>query len=337
MNILITSHFFYPSLGGIETVTELLALYFSNSGHSVRVITQSPTTDYDDKTFPYIVIRNPSLCSLLSNFNWSDVVLQNNLEARQLWPLLIFRRPLVISIHTWIRTSAGVRGLLQYFKLLLLRLADQLIAASDSLREDTAKRAQVVGNPFNDSLFRVLPDVSRSHSIVFLGRLVSDKGVDMLLKAFAGLPTNNWRISLIGDGPERSILEQLANDLGILKYVDFLGSLQGDQLVHQLNQHEILVVPSRWKEPFGVVVLEGLACGCAVLASDGGGLPDAVGPAGLLYRHGDIVDFQSKLWNLMVSSDLREALKAKSEPHLLKFRQNTVCRSYLDILMLASL
>ena len=49
-------------------------------------------------------------------------------------------------------------------------------------------------------------------------------------------------------------------------------------LVNQLNQSEILVVPSLWSEPFGIVALEGLACGCALLASDAGGLPDAVGP-----------------------------------------------------------
>ena len=51
-------------------------------------------------------------------------------------------------------------------------------------------------------------------------------------------------------------------------------------MVEELNRHEIMVVPSRWNELFGVVALEGMACGCAMLVSDGGGLPDAVGYAG---------------------------------------------------------
>jgi glycosyltransferase involved in cell wall biosynthesis len=102
--------------------------------------------------------------------------------------------------------------------------------------------------------------------------------------------------------------------------------------VQALNQHEIMVVPSRWREPFGLVALEGLACGCVVLASDGGGLPDAVGSAGLLFRRGEQADLQAQLGRLLSDSSLREQLRARGTGHLRAFQQEVVCNRYLSIL-----
>ena len=106
----------------------------------------------------------------------------------------------------------------------------------------------------------------------------------MLIKAFSNLENRNWSLTIIGDGPHRDYLENLALSYNIIPHVNFKGFLKGDVLVEELNRHEIMVVPSRWNEPFGVVALEGMACGCAMLVSDGGGLPDAVGSAGLQFK-----------------------------------------------------
>ena len=332
MNILITSHRFHPDIGGIETITEILAHHFTAAGHAVRLITKSSGDTISDQRFPFAVLRRPSPLQLLASVRWADVVLQNNLEVRQLWPLLICNRPLVISLHTWIRTLSGERGGLQRLKLLALRAADQLIACSDAVRLDSDQQATVIGNPYNSNLFRILSGTSRQRSIAFLGRLVSDKGADLLLQAFAALQPTDWHLSVIGDGPERVALDRLCADLGVSHSVDFLGALQGEAFVQILNQHEILVVPSRWREPFGVVALEGLACGCVVLASDGGGLPDAVGTAGLLFRRGDQADLQAQLGRLLSDSSLREHLRDRATGHLRAFQQEVVCNRYLSIL-----
>ena len=332
MNILITSHRFYPDIGGIETITEILAHHFTAAGHLVRVITKSSGDTISDEQFPFAVLRRPSPFQLLASMRWADVVLQNNLEVRQLWPLLICNRPLVIALQTWIRTVSGDRGGLQRLKLLALRAADQLIACSDAVRLDSNPQATVIGNPYDSNLFRIVLGPPRQRSIAFLGRLVSDKGADLLLQAFAALQPTDWHLSVIGDGPERAALERLCADLGVSHSVDFRGALQGEVLVQSLNQHEILVVPSRWREPFGVVALEGLACGCVVLASDGGGLPDALGTAGLLFRRGDLADLQGQLGRLLSDSSLREHLRDRATGHLRAFQQEVVCNRYLSIL-----
>jgi len=79
-------------------------------------------------------------------------------------------------------------------------------------------------------------------------------------------------LTIIGSGPEEYSLRKLADDIGITGQVSFLGVKRGEESARLLNQHEILVIPSRWEEPFGIVSLEGIACGCVVIGSEGGGL-----------------------------------------------------------------
>jgi glycogen(starch) synthase len=87
-------------------------------------------------------------------------------------------------------------------------------------------------------------------------------------------------LKVIGEGPCRNDLEERVRKLGLADQVEFLGAIVGEPLVNILNRHKILVVPSSWNEPFGIVALEGIACGCMVIGSSGGGLPEAIGPCG---------------------------------------------------------
>lgn len=333
MNILFTSHRFYPDIGGVETVSDILAKSFVNAGNSVRVLTNSKgNSTYDKQIFPFDIIREPSTTDLVSAYYWADLVFQNNLEVRHLWPIIFIRKPLVIALHTWIRSVDGKRTLRHLLKRLSLYLASTVVSCSEAIRQDTFLKSIVIGNPYRDELFRIDPCISRDQSIVFLGRLVSDKGVDLLLRTFASINRPDWKLSIIGDGPELSRLKKLASSLKILNLVTFLGPLQGKNLVRELNRHEIMVVPSLWREPFGLVVLEGLAAGCVILASDGGGLQEATGSAGLLFKRGDQTDFIKKLRTLIDDVQLRFHLRSLAPIHLSKYSQKSVCMHYLDVL-----
>lgn len=333
MNILITSNRFYPEIGGIETISEILVRYFADAGHSIRVVTQSSgDLDEDRRLYPFPILRHPSAHVLFDCYRWADVVLQNNIEIRQLWPQFFFRRPMLIALHTWLRSSSGRRRLIDRVKQLFLFLAKHVVSVSHAIRRDSFHDSVVIGNPYRNRVFRTVKGIKRDQEIVFLGRLVSDKGLDLLLTSFADLNSLNIRLSIIGDGPERRTLEHLASELGISANVVFRGSIKGEALVHELNRHQIMVIPSRWREPFGVVALEGLACGCVVLASDGGGLPDAVGPAGLLFKRGDQADLTRKLRLLLQDDNLRSSLRRNASDHLLRFQEVQVCSQYLALL-----
>ena len=333
MNILFTSNRFHPDIGGIKSISDILARYFVEAGHSLRLVTQSAgDAGEDQRTYTFPIVRRPSLRALLACYRWADVVFQNNIEIRTLWPQLLCRRPLMIALHTWLRSPAGRRRVVDQLKQLLLSSANRVVSVSEALRADSFRRSTVIGNPYRSQIFRQLPGIEREQAIVFLGRLVSDKGVDILLRSFADLSPRKYHLTIIGTGPERQPLQRLATDLGISPFVHFLGAIQGEALVRELNRHQLMVIPSRWREPFGVVALEGLACGCVVLASDGGGLPDAIGPAGLLFRRGDQADLTRQLQLLLQDCHLRAQLRSQAPAHLARFEADQGCSKYLELL-----
>jgi len=104
--------------------------------------------------------------------------------------------------------------------------------------------------------------------ISFIGSLVRGKGVDLLLKVLARLPEGiSWQLTIIGDGPERVVLEQLRDKLGLSSFVTFSGSLPNAKAMVQLAGCDLLVLPSRY-DGWGAVVSESLMLGVPVICSD---------------------------------------------------------------------
>src|SRR4030095_13115937 len=177
-------------------------------------------------------------------------------------------------------------------KRFLLRYADASISVSQAMADDLATPSIVIPNHYRDPLFRLLPGVERSEELLFVGRLVSDKGADILLDALAILERTGHarRLTIVGDGPEAARLRDQARSLGLEDRGAFRGTLIGEEWVETLNRHRVLVVPSCYDEPFGIVALEGIACGCVVVGSAGGGLAEAIGPCGRTFKNGDAAD-----------------------------------------------
>jgi glycosyltransferase involved in cell wall biosynthesis len=92
---------------------------------------------------------------------------------------------------------------------------------------------------------------------------------------------------MTGAGPEAEALQTQSQQLQLQDQVQFTGPKRGEELGRLMNAHRILVVPSIWAEPFGIVALEGLASGCVVIGSEQGGLKDAIGACGLVFPNGN--------------------------------------------------
>lgn len=323
----------------------MLVEYLAKAGHDVTVVTQSKSiSGVQVEDFPkFRLYRNPSAMLLLILSIKADLVFQNNVELRTLIPALLLGKPFVISLHTWLRDCSGVKRIRDRIKQLVLFYARKVISVSYAISYDIAAPSVVIPNPYRESIFKLRDSILRKEAISFVGRLVSDKGVDLLLEAFALLVYDelfvrefnrgvaNLTLSIYGDGPEKERLEKLAIDLGIANKVFFRGSCEPHQLAHGLNRHLLLVVPSRWPEPFGLVALEGAACGCVVLGSNAGGLPEAVGPTGLLYRHNDLEDLRCKLHRLLIDAQLRESFQSQAQHHLANHHQDPVLKRYLAL------
>ena len=336
MKILFATHRFFPEVGGLETVSLILAEEFVKAGHEVRLVTHAAADDAtDDSRFPYPVFRRPRAGTLLSLLRWCDVYFQNNISMRTLWPLLCVRRPWVPAHHTWLTRVSGRIGWQDRLKKFLLRHGT---AAPIAVSHEVARLLEVpgtivIGNPYQPGLFRVLPEVARTRDLVFLARLVSDKGGDLLLDALADLKAQGFapELTVVGDGPELASLRRQVETLGLTRQVQFTGVLLGEELVRTLNAHRIMVVPSRTPEPFGVVALEGLACGCVVVGSEGGGLTDAIGSCGLTFPNHDKRALSRALGRVLFDAALYDELRSHAPEHLERHQPEKVAEAYLRV------
>lgn len=124
-------------------------------------------------------------------------------------------------------------------------------------------------------------DPARDIDVLFAGNLIPRKGVDVLLRALAlareRRPTLNAVIA--GHGTERAALESLAAQLALTDVVRFVGQQERDALVALFRRARVAAVPSR-AEPFGLVLVEAMVCGAAVVASDVGGIPEIAAQTG---------------------------------------------------------
>jgi len=331
MKILFSSYAFLPGVGGIETVSSILADEFVKAGHEVEVITDTPGGD--SESVGYGMSRRPSRSKVISLLRWSDLFFQSNISLPPLLLALAFRRPCIVVHHTWIR---GVRGELRWKDRLKRKVLSQVtnVAISQAVADGLERPCTIIANPYRDATFRLIPGEARNRDLVFLGRLVSDKGADLLLRAVhhlrqMGTPST---LTIIGTGPEEEALRVLSAELGLRDLVEFVGGKSGDELATLLNQHRILVVPSRWSEPFGLVALEGIACGCAVVGSEDGGLKEAMGPCGITFKNGDYPSLAAALDRLLGDPGLEEALRRAGPAHLLRFKTSEVTLAYLQLI-----
>jgi len=331
LKILISSHAFAPNIGGIETVTGLLAAEFVQLGQLVKVVTHTPSDDTENRGYP--VIRQPSVSELVSAVQWCDLLWQNNLSLRTLWPGLLLRKPVVISHQgSYCRAPAGI-ALVERLKHALVRCTTS-VAISKAVAACFNTDSTVIPNPYDARKFGLDSSTEeRPGDLVFLGRLVSEKGTDVLLEALAKLRAHGLspKLTIVGAGPELTALEQMAETLELNNQVIFAGLKRDEELVDLLRKHKVLVVPSRYDEPFGVVALEGIACGCVVVGSAGGGLPEAIGPCGIIVPNGDAGALAQALEQLLLNPNERKHLLSRAPEHLARFHPTTIAKTYLTL------
>jgi glycosyltransferase involved in cell wall biosynthesis len=148
-------------------------------------------------------------------------------------------------------------------------------------------------------------------TVVFAGRFVPEKGLDTLFHAIK-LLDRDVRLLMVGAGPQEYKLRSLTEQLNIKKQVVFLGPQKSSEMPVLINQADVLVLPSRsspvWKEQYGRVLLEAMACKVPVIGSDNGAIPEVIGDAGLIFTEDDVGSLAQCLHSIMESRDLRKEL-----------------------------
>jgi glycogen(starch) synthase len=336
MKILQYSPVYRPTVGGLEFVVRTLGQEFLKLGHESRILTNQDGSWHDDAELG--VVRRPTPYSQLDAIRWADAVICHQDALRLVWPLaLISGKPALMIMNMSPQKRRWPA------RVLMQRVVGKcrLYASSQHL----AKEAQshfvspcgVLPNPYDPGCF-FLPSVpaERPIDLVFVGRLAFVKGVDLFVESLAELARSGQRptVKIIGDGEDRPKVERLIQAHGLAGQVELLGTLEGGEIADILRKTFCLVVPSRF-EPFGIVALEGRACGCRIVATNAGGLPEASGNDALIVQHSSAEALTPALREVLRQ---REAAGggmsfAQSKDILLQRHEpRNVAAAYLDIL-----
>jgi glycosyltransferase involved in cell wall biosynthesis len=134
---------------------------------------------------------------------------------------------------------------------------------------------------------------AREFTVAYVGRLIPEKGVDVAIRAIAEARRqgSSVRLEVIGDGPELPVLQELAQRELPDSLCVFVGALNPDLALARMGLADAVIVPSVWSEPAGFVVLEAMALGVPVIATDAGGIPEIARGAALLAARSDAAAF----------------------------------------------
>lgn len=304
------------SVGGIETLCLDIA-ELSKDQHEFCFLFQGGAIaeEMEQKGYPvyFYYEKNPfmrlkDLVQLVRKEAFDAVIVHHEgvgIYAFYLALCSLFRRTKFIKyLHCsfereYFYTGKKTRDKLYYYLLKkTLNRSEQLVAVSAYVKEsychefgcDPAKVEVIyngIGKAEERDFTRSLIKQEEGLQLLYMGRLVSVKGVDRLFYAMKLLLDKGERLTLeiLGDGPERNNLEKWAEELGIIQQVRFRG-FQRDKGSYWRNS-QIFVYPSVWQEAFGISIVEAMAHGMICVAANTGGIPEIIsnGENGFLYEN----------------------------------------------------
>lgn len=253
--------------------------------------------------------------------------------------------PVIITVHGL--SSVRVKGsypksdylnlkfiLYPYFEKKALRNASRVITVSQWAKEESDKLIGVdsktvyIPNGVNYKKYCNIEPMQISHpSIFFIGRLVKFKGVDILIKSLQIVKKvyPDIHLYIAGNGPQSRNLKSLSRDLNLDSSITFLSFLSEEDKLKMLKSADIFVVPSRI-ETFGIVILEALASGIPIVASNTGGIPQILdnGKYGLLAETENSEDLAQKIIALIKNKSLRDELSEKGKQRAKEYSWDNV-------------
>lgn len=359
MRIMVLIEHFYPHIGGAERVTEHLLRGLVARGHDACLVTNltveaSAVQDWWEGVLVYRfpVIRAltggdvraigrvaAQLRALRARFH-PDVV-----HVQFYGPIGVIhnmvnhtpRLPTVVEPHTDLTELTG--GALRR----ILDGADVVVTLSEVMEQDIATLAPALLSrtrriPYGIAVPPLAPAPLPFDPpvLLFFGRLVAKKGVDLALATLAQARSRYpaLRLLVAGDGPERAALEAQAADLGIADAVDFLGWIAAEEIPALINRATVVLVPSRWEDPSPVVLRETALMARPVIAAHVGGIPELVvdGETGLLVPQEDVAAMTDALFELLAQPDRTRRIGHAARTHALDaFERDRYVDSHLAL------
>lgn len=363
MKILTLNYEYPPVGGGGATVSAQLCSHLVHLGHEVDVITMCyrnlPSCEQQQGVTIYRTRAIRARADLCRTHEMASYLLGAKKKAIRLAKKKqydIVHAHFIIPtspLARWIRNATGipyvvtchgsdvpgynpdrfslVHKLLMPWWKKLISSTDQLISPSSWLKQLIQKRCpevdiQCIPNGFNQTNFDTTKE--RTKSILLCSRLLPRKGFQYAIQAIKE-KTLDWQINIIGDGPYKTALEQLAEGSKIP--IRFWGWLDREdpQLKELYETSEIFIFPSE-AENFPTVLLEAMSAGPVIITSNVSGCPEVVGNAALLVPPRDPEAIATNLLRLINDASLRQSLRQAGLDRVQEFSWQNVTRKYLN-------
>jgi len=291
--------------GGIEVFVMTLAGWLrQHTQHEVKVCfkviagrTVTPQLEQrcDELGLSYAFVRRGSF-DLLARIRWADLVHSNTCSPDIALLAKAARRPLVLTIHNWFRGKRGLRNRVWY---LCNRAADWRTYNSQFVLRTWEPDGPCSGSeliPTVSQLPTVQAPIAERRGFLFISRLIENKGLDFLLKAYetADLDRARWPLSIAGDGPLASWARQYVTERG-LSTVHLLGFLEESDKARRMAAAKWLVAPANTREDMGLTPIEARSVAVPSIVTRDGGLPEAAGESALLCEPGSVADLARAL------------------------------------------
>jgi glycosyltransferase involved in cell wall biosynthesis len=367
MKILLYSSVFYPSLGGVETISATLAENLTQLGYECIILTETATTK--DDLFSYRVVRQATWKQRLSLTQECDIVHSNGASV-VMYPFAKLSNKPFIWTHNgyqvscvdglgWVDGEATpltpLESLIFHFqkkgfyyslkesvKLGIRRYianhVDLNIAATYWVAKRQPLKNQIVAyTPYPINRFRNQRrlDNNWKYDFIYVGRLVSEKGLSELIRAFNLLISKpsyeNKSLAIVGSGSIKSNLETMVMELNLESNVFFLGPKHGSELAEVISEARIGIVPSAYEEPMGGVSLELLAAGKNIIVSEFGGHAECVGNAGLKFKNGDANGLCECMVTILTNPTLAKQQRENALVQLDLFNEVKLTKKYIEV------
>ena len=293
---------FRPSIGGLEVLSEEFATAMSRRGHRIVVVTTCPASEKPgESSWRGVTVHRLDLRRPLAERDLPALrVLHGQLrEIRQsLRPDVIHWNESGPSsfFFPYARESSVAPALFALHEPFIARKpdgikrkalsrADWVVAVSHSLMNDARETEPAILNR-SCTIHNALPAPEIAPTalpfdpptLLCIGRVVPEKGFDLALRAMSRL-RRNWpkaRLVIAGDGYEKKRLDALTMSLELGDCVEMTGWIDPSTIPNVINRATIVLMPGRWKEPFGLVALQAAQMGRPVIATGVGGVPEVV-------------------------------------------------------------
>lgn len=249
--------------------------------------------------------------------------------------------PLVMFAHTmgWPDVDSEFYRVGMHMEETCLRLADAVFSSSRCSIEWCARHygldpaaAPVLHTGVDVDLFKPRKDVSRTHpTIVFVGKLVKNKGVDLLVDAAIQLRKQfpDLQLWLVGRGEPSFVrgLQERVDSVGAAGLLQMKGFVERERLAELLPCAHVFAAPAVYEGGPGFVYLEAMACGLPVIACGGSGASEVIQPGvtGLLVPPGEVEPLQEALYRLLSDREMRDAMGERGRDYTVREADSRVC------------